>query len=122
MTTQGTAAGNRAHLKLHDKGGVKQAQGNLAIPDRKILSRRGAKGMTPSLRPGALANSFRKGDVIYQRIGKGKRAKVRLLYTLKASAAIKADVPFSHDFAIVMRREMKARFAANMAKAMKSRR
>ena len=122
VTTEGTAAGNRAHLAMHDKGGIKRARGLLAIPDAKILGRRGAKGMTPSLRPKALANSFRKGDAIYQRVGKGKRKKLRLLYTLKASAPIKADVPFTHDFEMVMRREIKARFADNLARAMRTRR
>ena len=109
----------RASLKKHDKGGTKTGRGKLAIPDRKV--RRGSKGVVASQRPGALPNSFRKGDTIYQRSGrKGRRLK--LMYTLKPAVQIKADVPFSSEFATVMRREMRARFGPAVAKAMRGRR
>lgn len=109
----------RAHLKKHDKGGVKQAKGRLAIPDRKV--RRTGKGVTAKQRPAALPNSFRKGDAIYQRVGpRGRR--LQLMYVLKPSATIKADVPFAAEFATTMRREINARFGPAMVRAMKGRR
>lgn len=122
ITNQGTSAGGRAHLKLHAKGGAKQARGRLAIPDRKILNRRSGKGMPANLRPGTAPNVFRRGDVLYQVQGKGKRARLRLLYTLKPSAAIKATVPFQSDFAESMRREMHRAFGPAMTRAMRTRR
>lgn len=111
---------NRGNLALHNKGGVKVAKGKLALPDRKIKGRRGAKGMPAGLRPKALPNSFRRGDVIYQRAAKGRRLK--LMYTLKSSAPIKADVPFTSEFERVMRRELTAAFPAAMREAMRTRR
>lgn len=110
-------AEGRGHLGLHDTGGVKVARSRLAIPGSYV--RRGSNGVITSQRPRNLANSFVKGDVIYQRTNvarkgaKGKRrpggkvttAKpgLRLAYVLKSSATIKADVPFSADFERVFR-------------------
>lgn len=122
VTTEGASAGSRAHLALHDTGGTKQAKGRLAIPDPKIRGRRGAKGMTQSLRPANLANAFVKGDVIYQRIKTGKKKGLRLLYVLKPQATMKADVPFRRDAEAVFRREVRASFPKRMMAAMRSRR
>jgi hypothetical protein len=114
-------AGGRANLSLHAKGGTKTARGNLAIPDSKLKSRRTGRGVPKGLRPTALPNSFKRGDVIYQRVGKKGRDGLKLMYTLKPSAPIRADVPFEQDFVASMRNVMRTAFPAAMARAMKSR-
>lgn len=113
----------RASLPLHVKGGVKQPKRqSLALPSREIAARRSGKGVPKGLRPKNLPNSFVKGDAIYQRVGKGKQAKLKLAYVLKPSAQIKPDVPFDRDFERVMRREIVAAFGPRMRDAMMSRR
>jgi hypothetical protein len=127
---------DRGHLALHDQGGTKAAKGRLAIPLPVVKGKRGSKGVPKGLRPTALPNSFRKGDVIYQRVGnytrKGKQKmsafagrdqrKLVPVYVLKPSARIKHDVPFTVDFRHVMSREINAAFPSWMAKAMATRR
>ena len=109
----------RGNLSLHAKGGTKQAKGRLAIPDRKV--RRGSKGVVQSQRPAALPNSFRKGDILYQRTGR-KGRKLKLMFTLRPSARMKADVPFHADFKRYMLEGVQKSFPAAMARAMKPRR
>lgn len=109
----------RARLSQHDAGGTKKAKGKLAIPDRKV--RRTSKGVSAKQRPSTLPNSFRKGDVIYQRTGRKGRS-LKLMYTLKASAQQPADVPFRSEFVRIMRREVRSAFGPAMMRAMKSRR
>jgi hypothetical protein len=108
----------RAHLKLHDVGGTKRARGKLAIPGQAV--RRGSRGVVASQRPGALKNSFRQGNAIYQRVKSGKRQTVRRMYTLTAQARQPADVPFTREFVDVMRREMRMRFGQAMQRAMRT--
>lgn len=110
----------RAHLEKHAKGGVKQGRGKLAIPSSAVM--RGASGVRQSQRPLNLKNKVVKGNLIFQRIGRGKNAKLRLMYKLAPSVKIKADVPFVQDFQRVMRREMEEAFPKAMAKAMATRR
>lgn len=109
----------RAHLALHAKGGSKQARGRLALPSKRI--RRGSSGVVASQKPVNIANSFVKGDVIYQRAGRGKRKRLSLMYTLKPGATIKKDVPFFEAFSSMMSSEIAARFPAAMAMAMRTR-
>jgi len=123
VTNEGTRAGNRAHLKLHETGGTKRPnKTKIAIPDRKVLARRSGRGVPKSLRPGTAPNTFRRGDAIYQVTGRKKNRKLKLLYTLKASAPIKGDVPFHRDFDTVMRREVARAFPDRIKAAMASRR
>jgi len=123
VTNEGTRAGNRAHLKLHETGGTKRpSKSKIAIPDRKVLARRSGRGIPKSLRPGTAPNTFRKGDVIYQVTGGKKNRKLKLLYTLKPSAPIKGVVPFHADFDMVMRREVARSFPNRIRAAMASRR
>ena len=103
----------RGHLTLHESGGMKRAKGRLAIPSQQV--RRTSRGVSTRQRPAALANSFRKGDVIYQRAGPRGR-KLKLMYVLKTSAQVRAEVPFTAEFDAVMRREMQARFGAAVRK------
>lgn len=128
----------RASLKLHAKGGTKQARGRLAIPSTQVKGQRGAKGVPKRLRPAQLPNTFRKGDAIFQRVGwqpKGNKLsrrragtaapdkrRVQLMYTLKRAAQMRKDVPFIEDFNRVVLAEVRRSFPARMARAMATRR
>ncbi len=94
----------RAHLGMHAKGGMKQARGRLAVPTIRVA--RGASGVRQSQLPRNLKNIVVKGNLIFQRVGRGKNAKLRLMYKLQPQARIKKEVPFIEDFQRVMRREM----------------
>lgn len=113
-------AQGRGSLLLHARGGIKQPKaGTLAIPNTAVVRRTG-QGVVRSQRPRNLANSFRKGDALFQRDKRRKR--LRLMYVLQRSARQPADVPFDRDFAATMAREVRARFPAAMARAMATRR
>lgn len=112
---------NRGSLALHDRGGEKRPRGAaLAIPSKRV--RRGAKGVVASQRPRALKRVVRKGNLIFQAVGRGKNARLELMYRLQASARIKPTVPFHADFAKFMRAEMARTFPARFKKALMSRR
>jgi hypothetical protein len=111
----------RATLNLHDKGGVKTAQtGRFAIPTSRV--RRGSKGVVPSQRPGELKRKVVKGGLIFQAVGKGKDQRLQLMFTLKPSSRVKADVPFRRDFDRFMREEMRRELPKAVAQAMRTRR
>ncbi len=128
----------RGNLKLHAKGGTKQARGRLAIPSTAVKGQRTAKGVPRRLRPASAPNTFRKGDAIFQRVGwqpkgtsNGKRRatssptdkrRVQLLFTLKRAAQMRKDVPFIEDFNRVVLDEVRRTFPARMARAMATRR
>lgn len=112
----------RGNLALHAKGGSKRPRGSsIAVPSQELQARRSAKGVPKGMRPANLPNSFKKGDVLYQRVGP-KRRKLKLVYTLKPSTKIKADVPFEADFQAAFLADARASFPAALARAMKSRR
>ena len=111
---------NRAHLKAHAKGGIKQARGRLAIPTREVA--RGSSGVRASQRPGALKRKVVKGNLVFQAVGRGKASRLKLMYKLAPSAKIKADVPFFQDFDRFMAEEARLAFPQAMAKAMRTRR
>ncbi|MEY9179696.1 hypothetical protein [Bradyrhizobium sp. USDA 313] len=109
----------RANLALHAKSGTRMAaKSALAIPPTGAVNRT-ARGVPQGQRPRNLKNSFRKGDVIYQRIGKDR---LRLMYVLKPQAKIKKDVPFYADFAKIMIAEIERNLPRNVALAMRTRR
>ena len=111
----------RAHLALHDAGGVKIGRGRLAIPNQRV--RRLARGaVRPADRPRNLKRSFMRGDKLFRVTGSGKRTRVELMYVLTRSARIAKDVQFSEDFRSVMLRELDKTFAASLARAMATRR
>ena len=123
VTTEGTRAGNRAHLALHETGGVKRpAKSRIAVPSQAVKARRGARGIPRNLRPANVAKSFRRGDVIYQVTGRKGNRKLRLLYTLKTAVPIKATVPWHTDFDATMRREVTRAFPGRIRAAMATRR
>lgn len=108
----------RGNLALHAKGGVKQSRGRVAVPQAFI--KRGAHGVSSKQRPMTLVNSFKRGGVILQRIGKGSTAHLRIAYALTSRAYIKKDVPFVDDFNTAMRNDLVANIPAAMMKAMGS--
>lgn len=111
---------NRAALKKHAEGGTKVGRGMLAIPTKRVV--RTGSGVRPSQKPRVLKRAVRKGDLIFQAEGRGKGARLRLMYSLKPAARIKADVPFYRDFNRVMLAEVRHAFPVEMAKAMRTRR
>lgn len=111
----------RANLTLHDKGGIARAkQGRFAIPTKRV--RKGSKGVVQSQRPGQLARKVVKNGLIFQATGKGKNARLQLMYTLQATNKVKADVPFRADFKRFMEDEISREFPKALAQAMASRR
>ncbi|PRH86920.1 hypothetical protein C5L14_16675 [Labrys okinawensis] len=108
----------RGHLFLHATGGTKSSRGRLAIPSLNV--RRGRTGVVSGQRPKNLRRSFRRGDVVYAVTGRGKRKKLKLMYTLKTGAQIKKDMPFFEIFRETMTREMQQRAPKAMLEAMKT--
>jgi hypothetical protein len=113
----------RGSLALHETGGAKRPRGAaLAVPSKALQATRTSKGIPAGMRPRALPNSFKKGDALYQRTGKGKTKGLKLAYVLKPSTAIKPTVPFHRDFDDAMRIEVRRAFGPRIQAAMKSRR
>jgi hypothetical protein len=111
----------RAHLALHDAGGVKVGRGKLAVPTQRV--RRLARGaVRPADLPRNLKRSFVQGSKIFRVTGSRKRGRVELMYVLTPSARIRKDVQFTEDFRAVMLRELDQNFAASLARAMATRR
>ncbi|PRH85356.1 hypothetical protein C5L14_23230 [Labrys okinawensis] len=118
VTISDERAGGRTLLKQLADGGTHTGQGRLAVP--VAGQRRGARGIVPSQRPRNLKQAFRKGDVIYEVVGKGKRKRLRLAYVLKSSVTVPKRVPFRETFNEVMKREMAVRAPRLMLEAMKT--
>jgi hypothetical protein len=113
----------RAHLKLHDTGGTKTAiHGGLAIPFQLHVPI-GPQGVNPIDRPKAwIARTPKRALRITSRgFFVGQHGKLRLLYTLKPSAPIKADVPFSETFNYIFSANMRTSFVDTMERAMHTR-
>lgn len=110
----------RAALALHAHGGTKQARGSFAIPTKRVS--RGSKGVVQSQRPASLKNKVVKGGLIFQAVGRGKNKKLALMFTLKPTTKVKADVPFHQEFARFMSEEAKREFPRAVVQAMRTRR
>jgi hypothetical protein len=109
-------AKGRGHLKKHAIGGTKRGKGQLAVPTKAVS--RGARGVAKRQRPDALARKVVIGNRVFQRNGKGKNSRLRLMFVLTPQARIKADVPFMSDFHRIMSREVRRSFPAAMKAAM----
>lgn len=109
----------RGNLSLHARGGERLARGSVLAIGVTGAVTRSARGVPQSQRPRNLKNTFRKGDVLYQRLPGGK---LKLVYVLKPQAKIKKDVQFYRDFQRVMNERVKANLAKNVALAMRTRR
>jgi hypothetical protein len=115
----------KAFMARLEHGGTHQARGsNLAIPSGNV--RIGAKGVSDRQKPRNLVNAFVSNKngraAIYQRVGKGKKQRIKLMYLLKPSVQVPKKLSFHEDFVISMREEAMRSFAPAMAKAMRTRR
>ena len=140
----------RANLVMHEVGGTRVPRpAHLAVPVDAVAAKRRSKGIPQALRPRNLANSFvtdgrrpnlhLKQNAVYQRQGSyhkkgsavsarpGKKRKkaadgrtVKLMYVLKTSVPIKAEVPFHEDFNNAVKRAMPKQFRIAMRNAMKT--
>lgn len=109
---------NRGNLVLQERGGTRVAKkGSMAIP---IAIKRGARGVPAGQRPRVLKDSFRKGDVILQRVGGKKSKRLRVAYALKKSTPVKPRVPFHRDFAKSMEQELRVAIPMAVRKAMRT--
>ena len=110
------------HLGLHDTGGTKSARALQEVPGQYI--RKNGRGVPRNQLPRALPNSFRRGDVIYQGVTasrkKGCKRSLNMMYVLKPSVRVKADVPFTRDFERVMKEELERAFPRRMEEAIRT--
>jgi hypothetical protein len=113
----------RGHLKLHAEGGERRPLGaRLAIPGENVAFARTAGGVPARLKPRVLTNAVIKGDVLYQRVGRGKNKRLRLMYVLKPSGRIPKAVPFYEDFGQHMRDALEQSLPEAVKHAMETRR
>lgn len=106
------------HLKLHDTGGTKTAQGRFVVPTSNVTMT--AHGARRSDRPANLKNKVVIGNAIFQRQGSGKNKYLVKMYTLTRQVNQPADVPFSEDFKDVISSKVEAYFLPRMTQAMAS--
>lgn len=117
---QQPGVGTQVRLKMHEKGGTKVARGRFAVPSDNVrLTQHGA---SRPQRPANLRNKVVIGNRIFQAVGKGKRRKLKLMYTLVRSVRVPATVPFFRDFASEVMASMARHFPEELARAMKTRR
>lgn len=124
----------RGNLLLHEQGGTRRPRGaSIAVPTDRLKGKRTGKGVPKGLRPGALgATAFKKGDALYRRVGTYQKGspgepgtdnrRLELLYVLKPSTQIKAEVPFEADFDRAMITEVWRSFRPRLMTAMAGRR
>lgn len=126
----------RANLNKHALGGVVSAKGGkLAIPASTSGIVKTDRGVVQWQRPAVLPRSFRKGDLIFQnpnsmvqRGASGKplkgtkrqRERIKLMYVLKSSVTMKADVPFYETFGSEMTVRVLENLPDAIARAMRS--
>lgn len=116
---------NSGHLFLHASGGTKTSQRgrNLAIPlatwvtytSRGVAKRQLPKAIIANTPPRALR-------ITPTGIFVGEHGRLRLRYSLKPTAKMRADVPFYQDFDRIMRSEINKAFPIRLQEAMRTRR
>jgi hypothetical protein len=112
----------RDYLTTQAMGGIKTPRGRtVAIPSEEFLAKRKSTGVPKSMRPKALARSFRvrsRGqDMILVRTGRGKRSGVKLAYVLERQAQIPKRWMVFEDTERLVKRRAELKFAASMARA-----
>lgn len=81
------------------RGTIAARSGSLAVPSStNVAPYKTARGVPSGLRPRALLNSYRRGDVIFQRQKVGKKSRLALMYVLAASVKVRRHIPFYQDF------------------------
>jgi hypothetical protein len=108
-----------AHLQMHADGGIKKVAGaNIAIPTKNV-GRTSTGAVQMNQKPMRLLRSVKKGNLIFQEQGRGKKnRKLVLMYSLHPSARIKKDVPFREEFAAKMKEAALRHFPERMRQAM----
>jgi hypothetical protein len=114
---------NADWLKIHEEGGIKHAQsGRLAIPTDNV--RRNKRLIIPrNQRPKGLAGKAfvlmtKKGPVLAQRISRGKRKGLIVLYGLETSARIKKQSTFYEPIRKVVAARLNINIEAGIQKAL----
>ena len=116
-----TAVRGNAHLALHDKGGMKIARGDFAIPTQNVTLT--SFGPRADQKPTALKNAVKLGHVLYQRRKKGYHHTALVpMYVLPHTVNQPADVPFTEDFQEQIKGQIRHRFLVRMMEAMATRR
>lgn len=112
----------RASLPLHAEGGLKTPKGQkLAVPTAALAGRRRSGGVPKGLRPRTIPNTFRKGNMLFQRVGP-KGRKLKPVYALATDATVKADVPFERSFDRAFTLALARNFGPRIRAAMATRR
>lgn len=115
---------NLGHVDLRrlEVGGTKAPTkgGLLAIPTSRV--KRGAGGaIRVGQKPRGLdpKKVVKKGNLLFMREGRGKNAKLRLMYKLRPGAKIKPTVPFHADFDRLMRGQLYKAFPTSVRNVLK---
>lgn len=109
-------------LEIHETGGTRRPKRKaLAIPTDNV--RRNKRQLIPrSQRPRNLARSFvietQSGPVLFVRTGKGKRSKIRALYSLEPQAKIKRQSTFYEPISEVVKKNLQANITREVLKAL----
>jgi hypothetical protein len=120
IENKGAVRGN-VHLTLHDKGGMKSARGDFAIPTQNVTLT--SFGPRADQKPTALTYPVRIGHTLFQRVKKGRHHSALVpMYRLAHTVNQPADVPFTVDFEISMRQRFPRHFMPRLADAMRTRR
>jgi hypothetical protein len=111
----------REFLPRQAEGGTKRPhQGKqIAIPGTIVKRARGRGGVPSNLKPRMLPNSFKRGNAIFQRVGK---EHIRLMYVLNDQASVRKSFPAYETWDHVMRSEVMRAFGPRMQRAMRTRR
>lgn len=110
-------------LELHETGGTKTPRGKeLAIPTENVR-RTKRQIIQKSQRPKALIGkrdfilNTKKGRVLFQRKGKGKRSKIVALYNLEPKAVIKKQSTFFEPVEKIVEKNLQENFNKALEKA-----
>lgn len=111
----------REFLPRQAEGGTKRPHGSrqLAIPGTIVKRAMGRSGVPAGLKPRMLPNSFKRGNAIFQRAGKGN---LRLMYILEGQARVPKRFPAHETWDRIMRSEVMRAFGPRMQAAMRTRR
>lgn len=111
----------REFLPQQAEGGTKRPHRGqqIAIPGTVVKRARGRSGVPANLKPRMIPNSFRRGNAIFQRVGKDR---LQLMYNLEGQAHIPKRFPAHETWDRVMRSEVMRAFGPRMQAAMRTRR
>lgn len=111
-------AGKVSVFEKFEKGGRYGAtsSANKAVPTSHVRPDK-SKVIPASKRPRNLKNTFREGNRIMQRIGKGKRERVELAYNIASSVTVKPSLNFVTRITKIAQQEWEPTARAELVKA-----